>query len=142
MLNKKKSIKEKILLLLKQKGYLEFLITTFAILLLTILGIFTSHYNSDKFIGRIKVYETVVTPVNTTDKVVGEVSIKVTTVTFNEVHTLPLRCCMIESCDISVTIPLIFNFLLQQTANLNFHSFEIIILDHTSDSFQKIEYIT
>ena len=84
MLNKKDIQKEKILLLLKQKGNLEFLITTFFISLLTILGVFMSHYNCDKFIGRVKVYETVVTPVNPTDKVIGEVSNKAITITFNK----------------------------------------------------------
>ena len=71
MINKKDLSKKKILFLLNQKGNLEVLITTLAISLLTIAGIFTSHYNSDKFTGRIKVFETVVTPKTSTDKFIA-----------------------------------------------------------------------
>lgn len=83
MLNKKDLQKEKILLLLNQKGYLEFLITTLIISLLTITGVFISHYNSDKIIRRIRIIETVIEPTNHTDNFTAELNPKTITATFN-----------------------------------------------------------
>ena len=83
MTNKKITIKEK-LSLLKHENNSDFLITTFIISLLTIIGVFMSHYNSDKFIGRIKVYETVATPTSSSGKITGKGSNKILFVIFNE----------------------------------------------------------
>lgn len=54
MLNQKEYAKKEKTSQLKQKGDVEFFITIFIISLLTLLGIFTSHYNNDKFYSKNK----------------------------------------------------------------------------------------
>ena len=83
MLNKKDLQRENILLLFMQKGNLEFLITIFFVSFLTIMGIFMSHYNSDKFIGRNRIIETVIKPTKHTDNFITELNLKTITAPFN-----------------------------------------------------------
>ncbi|GEM_PF-6824171 len=83
MLNKKDLQRENILLLFMQKGNLEFLITIFFVSFLTIMGIFMSHYNSDKFIGRNRIIETVIKPTKHTDKAIAVGINKTIISTFN-----------------------------------------------------------
>ncbi len=69
----RKNLKKKFSLL-KQESNLDFLITTFFISLLTILGFFVSYKNKDKFIDEMKYFNTVIISTNPADNAVSGVS--------------------------------------------------------------------
>lgn len=84
MLHQKKLLKKKKTSILNQKEELEFLFTTILISLLTIMGIFMSHYNNDKLISENR---GIITSVISTDSIYkGEdiVSTKKIDATFKE----------------------------------------------------------
>ena len=84
MLSRKKRTKTKFSPVM-QESNLDFLITTFIISLLTILGFFISYKNKDKLVYEIKDYNTKVISANlTTDKAINEVSNKMITVPSGE----------------------------------------------------------
>lgn len=67
-----------------QESNLDFLITTFIILLLTIFGFIISYKNKDKLVEEIKDYNTKVISTNLTDKAISRVRNKMITVTSGE----------------------------------------------------------
>ena len=63
-------------LLLKQKCNSDFLITAFIISLITIMGVFMSHYNNDMFISRFRAIDSVVISTDLIDEDVAKISNK------------------------------------------------------------------
>ena len=84
MLNERNLSIEKEPSILKQKRSFECLITISLITLLTLSGIFMSHYNNERFIGGNKGFNTLVTSTDPTDKALSEFSNIIITATFNE----------------------------------------------------------
>ena len=84
MLHKQILEREKQIRQLQKESKINFLIVTFTISLLTILGVFMSHSNSEMFIGGIKKSYISVISTDPVNKAVNEVYKKVITVKFNE----------------------------------------------------------
>jgi len=84
MLHKKRLLKKKETSILKQRESLEFLITTFLISLLTILGVFMSHHNKDKLFSENRGISTSVISNDSIYKKQGIVSINNIDATFED----------------------------------------------------------
>lgn len=74
MTNEKISAKENLSNRLKQEGYLEYVITTSLITLLTIFGVFMSHYSGNNFINETKGASTAMISINPEVKTIKIIS--------------------------------------------------------------------